>query len=71
MKISETTVALRPDDRPTDVVRHWFDEAFATQDYPDVGWALGSDWGMGSRPLSAEEYKAAAYKRFAAIYRNS
>ena len=64
------SVPHRPDDRPTDVVRHWFDAAFANQNYPNVSWALGSDWGwgMGSRPLSAEEYKAAAYKRFAAIY---
>lgn len=60
---------FRPDNRPADVVWKFFDQAFETTEYPSVGWAIGSDWGMGL-PYGATpaDYKAAAEKRMVALY---
>lgn len=57
----------RPDRRPADVVWFWFDKAFQGSAFPQLGM-LGSDWGMGSPILSAEEYRGAAEARMTAIY---
>lgn len=59
---------FRPDNRPPEIIWRYFEEEFAKGNFPNVSWALGSDWGMGSRPLSAAEYKDRAYARMTAIY---
>jgi hypothetical protein len=59
---------LRPDNRPAETVWFWFEQEFAKGAFPNVSWALGSDWAMGSRPPTADQYKALAYKRMVAIY---
>jgi hypothetical protein len=58
----------RPDNRPAEVVWYHFEQAFQERDFPDVSWALGSDWGFGSPILTAEQYRARAYERMAALY---
>lgn len=64
------TPAYRPDNRPSAIVWRYFDEAFANGGYPNVSWALGSDWGMGMSfaPKTPEQYRAIATKRMIAIY---
>lgn len=63
-----TPTRYRPDDRDPAIVWHWFEKAFEDSEFPNVGWALGSDWGMGSRVLSAEQYKAKACGLMTELY---
>lgn len=60
----------RPDSRPSDIVWKWFEIEFTKGvAYPSVSWALGSDWGVGTRPnMTPTEYKQFAYDRMTAIY---
>jgi hypothetical protein len=59
----------RPDHRPADVVWYWFEQEFSKgQQFPSVSWALGSDWGVGKRFLTPNEYKADAYALMERIY---
>lgn len=61
--------ALRPDNRPAEQVWKFFDLEFAKgYGFPNVSWALGSDWGMGASAHTEETYKAAAEARMVAIY---
>jgi hypothetical protein len=62
------TTPRRPDNRPPETVWHWFEREFTKGDFPNVSWAIGSDWAMGARPLSADQYKARAYARMAELY---
>jgi hypothetical protein len=64
-----TKVMHRPDPRPSSVVWESFEKAFDGNEYPQVSWALGSDWGMGTtRPLTPREYRDLAVRRMAEIY---
>lgn len=60
---------LRPDPRAPETVWRYFEEEFTKGlDFPSVSWAIGSDWGVGSRILTADEYKRAAYAQMTSIY---
>lgn len=60
---------FRPDNRPADVVWKFFDQAFESSEFPSLGWAIGSDWGVGlPYGMSASDYRAAAEKRMVKIY---
>jgi hypothetical protein len=63
-------IALRPDNRPDAVVWYWFEKEFSKgAEFPSVSWALGSDWGVGTRPnITAAEYKQMATARMEVIY---
>lgn len=58
----------RPDNRPSEVVWKYFELEFVNGGYPSVSWALGSDWGVDTRLLTAEEYKAMAYAHMELLY---
>lgn len=61
---------IRPDSRPNAIVWYWFEKEFTKgQAFPSVSWALGSDWGVSTRPnMTAAEYKTMAIARMEAIY---
>jgi len=59
----------RPDNRPSGEVWEHFMRAFDGGDYPQVSWALGSDWGMGTtRALTPQEYYDLACRRMTELY---
>ena len=59
----------RPDNREPSTVWFYFNEAFEQDDFPTVGWALGSDWGYGSpAPRDSAHYREMAEARMTALY---
>ena len=64
----EATTMHRPDPRKPATVWKFFVAECERSDFPHVSWALGSDWGMGSRPLTAAEYRKAAFARMERLY---
>ena len=58
----------RPDRREPAVVWDNFEKAFAGQRFPDVSWALGSDWGMGTSTPDPASYRRVAEERMVRLY---
>jgi hypothetical protein len=61
-------VPYRPDRREPAVVWDNFEKAFAGQRFPDVSWALGSDWGMGTSTPDPASYRRVAEERMTRLY---
>jgi regulator of replication initiation timing len=58
----------RPDKREPAVVWDKFNKSFEGQDFPNVSWALGSDWGMGRGVPTKASYRRDAEARMESLY---